>query len=526
LQLDAAPLASDLDTACRTWSDRVAIRTRGDSITYAQLWRRVEVLASELVRRGVGPGDRVLCSLRTNAEHIVAMHAAWHCGAIHVGVHNELTARELVELVERLEPSAVLFEPRGSDGSSGGLAAVAAVAPGMARFVHRRPAGPGEQMLAEVLAGDPAPGTAFPAVDAAADAVLFLTSGSTGRPKAVIDSLAGLRGKVAFFHEAFRPGPGDVHLLFLPICHAFGMKLATLALLSGGRLVLPERFSAPEVLELVAGEAVTVLPATPTHLSILLSHLEAGSTAPVGSLRWVPTAAAPLGGALAAQVYQRLGVEVFSVYGCSEGFLCTTTDRADVLAGSVGRRVYRGPPPTPPAGTVAVVDPQTGVAVPAGELGEITFATNGPVRYWDEPAVGGDGWYRSGDLGRLDAGGRLFVLGRRKELVNRGGLKVSPAEIESELSRHPDLRDAAVVPSADPVLGEAICACVVPAGPHCPSLNDVRAFLAPTLARHKLPDELCQLEQLPRSSIGKLDRAALAALVDGEGLPRQRLRPR
>lgn len=519
------PLCPDLATACRQWPDRTAIASGATTLTYRQLWDRVQALAGAYRRLGVRPGDRVMCSLRTSPEHVIAMHAAWQCGAVHVGVHNELTAPELCALVGRIEPAMLVFQPGSSDQSQDALVAVSDSYPDLLRIVHGGRVGDGEVVLADLLTsrdGRDEP-SALPGSDDAA--VLFLTSGSTGRAKAVVDTLPGLWGKVAFFHRTFRPGPDDVHLMYLPLCHAFGMKLATLALMTGGRLVLLERFSPSSALRLVATEGVTVLPATPTHLRILLAELD-DTASRVESLRWVPTAAAPLPGALAEQVYHRLGVDIFSVYGCSEGFLCVTTERHDVLAGSVGRSVYSGPADTPPAGTLRVVDPDLHTELPVGELGEIAFGARRPVRYWDEAAAGTDGWYHSGDLGRLDAEGRLFILGRRKELVNRGGLKVSSGEVESVLVRHPGVADAAVVASPDPVLGEAICACVVPAGPVRPTLADVRAFLAPSLARHKLPDELCLLERIPRTSIGKLDRPALVSLVVDGDLPRERLRPR
>ena len=518
-------LCPDLAAACRQWRDRTAITSGDTTLSYGQVWDRVQALAGAYRRLGVRPGDRVMCSLRTSPEHVIAMHAAWECGAVHVGVHNELTAPELCALVDRTAPAALVFEPRGSDDSEDALVAVSESYPDLLRIVHGGKVARGEVVLTELLTSHDGRDkrSRLPCPDDAA--VLFLTSGSTGRPKAVIDTLPGLWGKVTFFQRAFGPGPNDVHLMYLPICHAFGLKLATLALMTGGRLVMLERFSPSPALRLVATEGVTVLPATPTHLRILLTKLDE-TPHRVDSLRWVPTAAAPLPDALAEQVYQRLGVEIFSVYGCSEGFLCVTTERRDVLAGSVGRSVYSGPASTPPAGTLRVVDPDLHTELPVGELGEIAFGARLPVRYWDEAAVGTDGWYHSGDLGRLDAEGRLFILGRRKELVNRGGLKVSSGEVEAVLVRHPEVADAAVVPSPDPVLGEAICACVVPAGPVTPTLADVRAFLAPSLARHKLPDELCLLERFPRTSIGKLDRPALVSLVVDGDLPRERLRPR
>jgi non-ribosomal peptide synthetase component E (peptide arylation enzyme) len=187
--------------------------------------------------------------------------------------------------------------------------------------------------------------------------------------------------------------------------------------------------------------------------------------------------------------------------------------------------VFRGPEGTAPNGTVRVVDVIDHTPLPPATVGEIAFGADHPVRYWRAPDVATDGWYYTGDLGRVDPDGSVYVLGRLKELVNRGGLKVAPTEVESALARHPDVADAAVVATPDPVLGEAICACVVPAGEGAPGLEDVRAFLALSLARHKLPDELCLVEAIPRTKIGKVDRPRLAAAVASGERPRQRLRP-
>jgi non-ribosomal peptide synthetase component E (peptide arylation enzyme) len=229
---------------------------------------------------------------------------------------------------------------------------------------------------------------------------------------------------------------------------------------------------------------------------------------------------------LVEKVYDRLGVELLYVYGCSEGFTTETTDRQDIVQGSVGNLVFEGPQGTAADGTVAILDPDDATPVSPGEIGEIAFGARVPVRYWRRPPVATDGWYHTGDLGRMDAEGRVYVLGRLKQVVNRGGLKVSPGEVEVAMVRHPKVADAAVIATPDPVLGEATCACIVPSYDEPPDLEELRSFLGIDLARHKLPDELCLVESIPRTQIGKVNRPALDTLViDGER-PRQRLRPR
>lgn len=520
-------LAPTLQAACESWPDRPAITFRGRTITYAELASRVAALAAAYRRMGIGSGDRIVCQLPDCPEHVIAINAAWACGAVHVGADNDLTGGELAWIVERTRAAALIFQPRDDQADPfAPLAAVQAASPATRIIVHGTGTGGGGRLtMASLLAQEgSAPVSAAPLFGEADTALLLLTSGTTGKPKAVVETLPHCWAKMQFFADAFGPSPDDVHLLYLPIGHVFGLRLALLALLTGGRLVLLDRFSQKEALRLVAEERVTVLPGMPAHLRLLVGALDP-SLHDVSSLRWAISAAASLPRPLAEQVYERLGAELLFVYGCSEGFTTLTTEREDILSGSVGSRVFAGPPGTAPDGTVTILGPEGGTELPVGTTGEIAFGARCPVRYWSDPDVATDGWYRTGDLGRMDEDGRVYIVGRIKELVNRGGLKVAPSEIESALARHPEVGDAAVIATPDPVLGEAICACMVPAGAPL-SLAEVRSFLGESLARHKLPDELCILDRIPRTKIGKVDRVELSALVVEADAPRERLRPR
>lgn len=526
-ELHGSALASTLEAACERWSERPAIAHQGCSITYRQLGERVSALAGAYREMGIRSGDVVLCQLRNCPEHVLAMNAAWACGAIHAGTDNDLTGRELAALVERTGAAALVFQPRsGVADPLEPLRAVRAASPTTKLILHGEATeGEHDFTLAELFTAlAPANTSIRPPFAPDDTAVLLLTSGTTGPPKAVRESLPHCWAKMQFFADAFCPGPDDVHLLYLPMAHVFGLRLSLIPLLTGGRLVLLDRFSPEAVLNVVDQERVTVLPGMPTHFTLLLGQLDHGRHL-VNSLRWGISAAAGLPPPLVEAIYDELGVDLLFVYGCSEGFTTLTTDREEISRGSVGRTVFRGPEGTAPNGIVTVVDPSDRTPLPTGEVGELAFGASGPVRYWDEPDVATDGWYYTGDLGRVDPDGSVFVLGRLKELVNRGGLKVSASEIENAMARHPAVVDGAVIASPDPVLGEAICACIVPAELAPPSLADLRAFLAPTLARHKLPDEACVVPGIPRTSIGKVDRAALTVLATEPGRRRERLRP-
>lgn len=521
-------VSGSIAESCRRWPDRPALTQNSTTLSYAEFRKRIGALAAAYRALGVANGDRVICELPTSTEHVVAMAAAWAVGAVHVGAHPDLTGTELANLVTRTGASAVLFRARANDHDPRAtLRAVRAARPGMQVVVDEDLAEAGDHRLAALLQPrdvDPASSSIEPLVGDG-PAALLRTSGTTGAPRLVVETLPALWAKVSFFASAVRVGTDDVHLLYLPISHVFGMKLALMALATGGHLVLAERFSPEKAVQMIGEHRVTVLPGTPTHFALLLRALDPARHR-MGSLHWAISAAAPMPPSLVDDMYTRLGVEILHVYGCSEGFLTATTDRDDIRRGSAGRMVFRGPPGSPPDGSVTVLDPERQVPLSVSELGEIAYGARHPVRYWEEPAVATDGWYRTGDMGVIDSEGRLFVRGRLKELVNRGGLKVSCGEIENALRALPSVADCAVIPSADPVLGEAICACVVAEAGSAAALDELRSQLSSVLARHKLPDELCLLERIPRTSLGKIDRRALTDMVVNAGLPRARVRPR
>lgn len=522
-------IAPSLEEACAYWSDRPAVTHAGRTLTYGQLWSGIDAITASWLGFGVRPGDRIVCQMPTCPEHLAAIAATWEADAVQVGAHRDTSPTELAEIVRETQAAVLLFQPPPDPRLADPLAGVRAAHgawPSTKAVVHGAAPHPGDNSLSDIL-NYPPPfrGRRLPrGIDAPEDTDLLLqTSGTTGRPKMVMESLPALLAKVRFFAEQLVPTPDDIHLLYLPINHVFGLKLALTALLTGGHLVCLERFSPDEALDTIGTEHVTIASGSPTHFTLLLRALDA-SRHDVNTLRWAVSAAATLPPPLATEMYDRLGCEIFSVYGCSEGFLTVTTDRDDILAGSVGRRVFHGPEGSPPDGRVLVMGPVRGDEARPGEIGEIAYGTTGPVRYWDSSRAGTDGWYRTGDLGRVDAEGRLYVVGRIKEVINRGGLKVSCSEVEAALREHPAVADSAVVASTDEVLGEAICACVVVAdGAEAPDLAGVREFLRTRLSRQKLPDELCLLPKLPRSPLGKLDRQALMATVARDDVPRERL---
>ncbi len=512
--VSAATLGETLALACRTWSERVAVRCGDRAVTYEKLAALVGGLAGAYPGIGVSAGDRVVCQLPNSPEYLVVMGAAWTAGAVHVGASPDLSLAELLWFVDRSEASAVVvaLQPTADD-PLGTVRAISAHRPGTVVIVAD-----GRPEAASSNAGGPLPedvvwladlmasgaGGSIPGRPGPDDvAAIFFTSGTTGRPKGPL----GFHGPlVEVWHEfgaAMRCGPEDVHLGHLPMAFGFGMQCAGIALFTGGCLRLMPKFSVSEAVDLIERDRVTVLNGTPTHYKLLLDRL-ATEGRDVSSLRTGVGSAASFAPDVLRRVLDDLGMVPLLLYGSSELLYVCTSDRDDLLRGAVGR---------PATGQVKIVGPDR-AAVRPGELGEIAFRVRWPVRYWKEPEANRDPgqWYHTGDVGRLDSDGRLYVLGRVKHQINRGGHKIDPGEVETLLDGYPGIADHAVIGVPDPVLGQVVGVCVVVAGV-APTVAALRAYLEPDLARYKLPEVICVVNEIPRNRNGKVDYDALVAVA-------------
>ncbi|HXM58268.1 MAG TPA: class I adenylate-forming enzyme family protein [Candidatus Dormibacteraeota bacterium] len=478
-----------LEQASRRWPDRVVAvlpereadpPRPGREMTHEDLWRAATAQADWYRSVGVEPGDRILCAMPNSLEHLVTIGAAWARGAVHVGLDHTLTVPELSWMIEHVGAAALVVQGRRLDDA--GLAT---------RVLHVEdapPAGAGAEPV------HPAPED---------PAAIIFSSGTTGTPTGSIASHGRFAGGWISEAGRLRFGPDDVHLVQVPLAHGYGLQLAMMGLLTGGRLVLMERFSAGEALRLIAEHGVTVLNGTPSHYIGVLAAMARRPDLGVTSLRAGIGSADHFPPMLLRRIFDELGIEFMNMYGSNMGFGVTTTDRELMLRGSVGRV---------PPGAVAIVD-QAHVPLPVGEVGEIAFRYRpGEAGVWQASRALDQAkrWYYTGDLGRLDAEGHLYLAGRVKHQVNRGGMKIDPAEVLNELFGCEGVGDAAVIGIPDAFLGEAVCACVVPTFPdRPPTLEGLRRTLGERLAPHKLPEELYLVAEIPRTVNGKVEIAAL-----------------
>jgi acyl-CoA synthetase (AMP-forming)/AMP-acid ligase II len=471
-------------------------------IAYAELDETAARVAAGLARDGVRAGDRIAILCANEPEFVYALLAAFRLGAIAVPINVREQKPELAYVLNQCKARALVFDAELAERIPSNDAvpqlelryAVGEPAPGRAKldrpFSH----------LLETGAEPPAP--AAPSEDDTA--VILYTSGTTGHPKGAMLTHLNLIHSALHFEYCMQFGAGERALLAVPASHVTGLVAIILTMLRvGGCVIMLREFKARPFLELASRERMSytlVVPAIynlclrePDFAGFDLSHWRVGgfggAPMPLGTMQ-----------ALAQKLPQLVLV---NAYGATETTSPTTSMPLGEQAAhldSVGAVL--------PCGELRVMD-DDGREVARGETGEIWIA--GPMvvpGYWEDAAATQrefcGGYWKSGDIGSIDAEGYVRIFDRKKDLINRGGYKVFCAEIENVLSLHPAVVESALIARPDPVLGEKAQAFVLRSDPAC-SAEQLRAHCAQHLADYKLPDFITFVDQpLPRNANGKL----------------------
>jgi long-chain acyl-CoA synthetase len=457
-----------LEAVARQRPEAPALVWNGGALTWRELDLRAGGAARRLARRGVRAGDTVALVLPNGWGFAAAFWGTLKLGATVAPLNPLLSPDERDRVLAHLEPALVVDEV-------------------------------GE----EVAVWDSAP--------CVAPALVLYTSGSTGRPKGAILSHAALRAaNESWAGPVMRLGPHDVVLAVLPLAHSFGLNGALLApLLAGATVALVERFSPEETLRAIARHRVTVFPAVATMFQRVL-ELPTLTEAACASLRLAVSGAAPCPWELSQAWQRRTGVRILRGFGMTELFrpISYTADDPEDRPDAVGRPV--------PGVEVRVVDDE-GRALGAGEAGELWIRTPAAMDGYllaeaETRAVLLDGWFRTGDLAIVSPDGFVSVVGRKKDLILRGGYSVVPGEIEAVLLAHPAVAEAAVVGTPHAELGEEVAAFVTLRPGAGAGADELAAFCRTRLAAFKCPRRVSIVAELPRSSTGKVLKWRLASL--------------
>ncbi|MGW0777298.1 type I polyketide synthase [Streptomyces sp. NPDC002835] len=506
--------------AARQDPEAVALSDGDRHLTWRQWSAEVDALARALQERGVGVGDVVAVQLPNCWEYQSLHLAVAAIGAVMLPVHQGHGSADVLALVERVAPVAMVLPPDSAHAADArALAAMRAAVPSL-RSVLVPGAGSaglvGVGVLLEQWAGAaPHPVDVRPEMPL----VLLPSSGTTSaRPKICLHSHDGLMSNTAAVTEEAAGTFDGAVLTACPLTHLFGLQSLHSALFARCRQVLLRGWDVDRFLDLAREARPGVVFAVPAQLHDVGARL-ADTGAPAGFRpREVRTAGAAVPAALVAQVRELLGSPLVVVWGMSElgtGTCTSAADPAEVAARSVGRPTF--------GASVRVVR-EDGAECAPGEAGELRYRSPGMFRgYYGDPELTGaavteDGWLRTGDRASVDGDGRVRFLGRSAELINVGGRKFDATEIQGLLADMPGLGPAAVVARPDRRLGEYPCLVVTGRAERAVTLAKVTAFLLERdIADYKIPLELVTVDELPRTPAGKLHRRALEALLAERG---------
>lgn len=488
---------------------REAVVDADGVLDYAALDAEVRRVAALLAASGLTDRDIVAVRVPNDRRAVAAELAVAALGAVALPYPAGHGSRDTVNLLGRSRARGAVFAEPPSAEVRDRLPELRAV------WTYGAP-----RAGARSLDGEEAPAGWRPRpVDPEAPARILVSSGSEAEPKMVAYSHNAFAGGRARYVRALATGAEPMrNLLLAQLSSSYGScgTYVTLAAL-GGTLLLPGTTDPGDALRMASAHRATHLFGVPTLLRRLADHPPAPGEN-LDALRALVSSSAELPEATAAACRARFGRPVITVYGSSDGVNCHTAGAGSAPGTDAGR-------PDPAVAEIRITapggDPDT-APLPPGEPGQI--CARGPMTplcYVGGPGLDAryrtaTGWVRTGDRGLIDAGGRLHVLGRLREFVKRGGLTISPAEVERELGAHPGLAEVACVGVPDPELGERLCAVVrVPPGAPAPALRELTEFLESQrgLERRKLPERLVRVDAMPLSPTGKVCRRTLAGLA-------------
>lgn len=469
----------------------------GERLAYADLAALSGRFANFLAGLGIGPNHRVAVKVEKSVEALALYLATLRCGAVYLPLNTAYTAAETEYFVRDAQPTLIVCDPREASE----LRAIAAKAGGRVETLDPQ----GKGSLVDAAATYP---TAFDTVPRAKDdlAAILYTSGTTGRSKGAMLTHGNLVSNALTLVEQWRYSRDDVLIHALPIYHIHGLFVAcNVTFAARARILFVAKFDAERILAAMA--RATVLMGVPTFYVRLLQSATL-SERTTADMRLFVAGSAPLLAETHREWKARTGHQILERYGMTEtGMIASNPYEGPRIPGSVGRAL--------PAVEVRITDPETGATLAADEVGMIEV--KGPnvfAGYWNMPEKTAsefrtDGFFITGDLGKIDPGGYVYIVGRGKDLIITGGFNVYPKEIETEIDAIPGVAESAVVgvPHAD--FGEGVTAAIVRSSGSSVDEGTILKALSGRLAKFKQPKRVVFVEALPRNTMGKVQKNLL-----------------
>jgi long-chain acyl-CoA synthetase len=494
-------LSSFLEHSAAAHPDHPAIRLDDFTLSYAELREAAGQLNTLLAAAGVQPGDRVGIMLPNVPAFPIAFYGALAAGAVVVPMNPLFKSREVGYYLSD-SGAKVLIAWHAVAGEAAKGAADAGTEVLVAETAD----------LAGLLAGH-APAAGVSSRGDTDDAVILYTSGTTGKPKGAQLTHANMTSNAEVVARTLlQNGADDVTMGCLPLFHVFGLTCglnATVA--AGGTLTLLPRFDGAKALEIIKRDAVTIFEGVPTMYAAML-HSPDGDPAQAATLRTCISGGASLPLEILRGFEEKFGCVILEGYGLSETSPVASFNLPDRerKPGSIGVPVENV--------QMRLVD-ENGAPSPAGDIGEIAIKGPNVMKgYLGKPEATAeaitDGWFRTGDLARMDADGYFYIVDRKKDLIIRGGYNVYPREIEEVLHEHPAVAEVAVIGIPHPDLGEEIGAAVALKPGASATPDELRAFARDKVAAYKYPRQVWLVDELPKGPTGKILRREVKAPED------------
>jgi acyl-CoA synthetase (AMP-forming)/AMP-acid ligase II len=506
----------------RATPDKIAVTNQHGSISYARLIAAADAFAEDLGRRGLRAGQRVAAWLPSRIETAIIVLACSREGFVCCpSLHRSHTAEEVVALLQRVRAAALVVQRGyGVDADHHDIASRVRTLESLRSIYHLSPSGPGElEGLSRVLLTDgrrPPPPSPSPSPPASPDRIVYLafTSGTTGEPKGVLHSDNTLLANARSLAADWNIGTRSVVYSLSPLSHNLGFGALVMTLAVGGQLVLNDLPRGQGLVDRLNEVGATFLFGVPTHAIDLLRELRAtGASVPTLKGFRVSGAAAP------REVIEELlqyGILPQSGYGmtetCSHQYTLPT-DSPERIAETCGHAC--------PGYEVRIWDSSDAdIELPTGEIGQIGGrGASLMLGYFDdqagtENAFNSFGWFMTGDLGSLDTDGYLRIVGRKKDVIIRGGHNIYPARIEALATQHPAIRQAAAIPIADARLGEKVClTATFHPGKTVTPIQVLAHLAAAGLSKYDMPEYFLALEEFPETPSGKIRKQEIIALI-------------
>ena len=507
LDLEALPLGQVIRKAAESAPAKTAVVCEKERKTYHEMDALSDALAAGLAGLGIQKGDRIAIYMRNSIELVTVFYALEKLGVIVAWV-NPLYRQTEAEFILKNSEARGVFIFREWEGYDY-LEAISDIRENLPdlEFILVAGEGLGEKVFEFkdlVEQGNGRPYTPA-SIDTKNDlAMLIYTSGTTGRPKgAMITHYQAVRAGMEYSY-GINAQSDDIFIGFLPMSHSYGCGAILIQpFLLQSTVVLMEKFNPETAFEIIEKEKVTIQLGAPAHYIIELNQ-PVRKNYNLSSLRAGMIAGQPAPEGLITKVEKEMKIYLTSFWGASEvgpglGIRCPYPSPLSMREKYIGK---------PIEGTEArIVETTTRAELPDGEIGELTLRGWHVLKgYWRNPEETKkqivEDWLSMGDLVSREEDGYFKIYGRNKDLINRGGYKIYPYELESLIISHPKVEQVCIVATPNPVLGENICACVIPVEGQTVTLGEIRDFLEGKIAKNKLPNELCIMKNFPTLSGG------------------------